>query len=79
MHHVAAEVARPRDAQNRVHVGTVDVDQAADVVQQSGDIGRSAGSKSPSVFGLVIMNTAVGSSSCAFKLVEIDQSRLGRS
>ena len=65
VHHVAAEIARPRDAQNGVHVGAVDIDQAADVVQHLGDL-RDLVSKRPRVFGLVIMNTAVFSSSSVF-------------
>ena len=39
VHHVAAEVARPRDAQNGVHVGAVDVHQPADLMDATRDLG----------------------------------------
>ena len=37
VHHVAAEIAGPRDAHDRVHVGPVDVDQSSRVVHPLGD------------------------------------------
>ena len=38
VHHVGAEIAGPRDAQNGVHVGAVEIDQSAGVVHQLGDV-----------------------------------------
>ena len=67
VHHVDAEVAGPGDAEDGVHVGAVEVDQRRRVVDQLGDRRRSASSNRPSVFGLVIMNTAVRSSSLALR------------
>ncbi len=38
VHHVGAEIARPRDAQDGVHVGPVEIDQPAGVVDHLGDL-----------------------------------------
>ena len=53
------------DAEDGVHVRAVEIDQTAGGVHQLGDIVQSARSNIPSVLGLVIMNTAVWSSSLA--------------
>ena len=38
VHHVGAEIAGPRDAEDGVHVGAVQIDQAALLVDQVGDL-----------------------------------------
>ena len=42
VHHVGAEIAGPGDAQDGVHVGAVEIDQPAGVVDHLGDLARSA-------------------------------------
>ena len=56
VHHIDAEIARPRDADQRIHVRAVHVDQRAFGVQ---NVRRSCvmfSSNTPSVFGLVIIS-----------------------
>ena len=38
VHHVGAEIARPRDAEDRVHVRAVEIDQPAALVNQLRDL-----------------------------------------
>ena len=59
VHEVEAHVAGPRVAHERVGVGAVVVHQAAGGVHRRRDLVRSGLRTSPSVFGLVIMQTAV--------------------
>ena len=57
VHHVGAKISRAGDAQDGVHVGPVQVDQATQGVHPPA-ISMTWPSNRPSVFGLVIMNTA---------------------
>ena len=52
VHQVGPHVARPDGAQDRVHVGAVEVEQGAPVVQQSWRSSPTWGSNSPTVFGV---------------------------
>ena len=73
VHQVGAEIAGPGDAQDGVHVGPVEIDQPAGVVDHPGDLPASARSNRPSVLGLVIMNTATSSLSLRGQVVEVDE------
>ena len=60
------------DAQNGVHVGAVQIHQPAGGVYRSA-MSAMWRSNMPSVLGLVIMNTAVWSSSLASQVVQVDE------
>ena len=51
VHHVGAEIAGPGDAEDGVHVRAVEIDQAAGVVDQLGDLARSAARTCPACSG----------------------------
>ncbi len=76
VHQVDPHVARPDDPEDRIHVGSIEIEQG--LLDRGSRLAISPiwGSNRPTVLGLVIMNTAVWSLSLALKSARSTSPRL---
>ena len=61
VHHVHAEIAGPRDAHQRVHIGAIHVEQRALAMQDLRPPAMMCSSNTPSVLGFVTIRPATSS------------------